>query len=62
MVPVIGETWRNVQFSLRRVTILRLTRMSDSSNLRVIYEYTDDPTPFHDTVEHFTDHFEKEEP
>ena len=60
MNPVIGETWVNVQFPFRRVNILRLMRGEhDKINLRVVYEYIDSPTPYQDTVEHFTDHFEK---
>jgi hypothetical protein len=59
MNPVIGEIWSDIQYN-RKVRILRLMRGEpDASNLRVVYEYLDASHLFHDTVENFTDNFER---
>jgi hypothetical protein len=60
MNPVIGETWINVQYPVRRVRILRLMRGEyDPSNLRIIYEYIGTEELCQDTVENFADNFER---
>lgn len=59
LIPVIGETWRDIQYK-RKVMILRLLRWNpDASNLRVVYEYLDSSALYQDTVENFTDNFER---
>lgn len=59
-VPVIGEVWHRIQYPGRTVRILRIMRsMQDNCNLRVVYEYTDYGSLYQDTVEHFTDQFER---